>query len=42
MVLVTKKRIFPATKIKKIDNKKTEDNKNEQNYELTKATYRNN
>ena len=29
MVLVTKKRIFLATKIKKIDNRKNEDNKNE-------------
>ena len=41
MVLVTKKRIFSEAKIKKIDNKKTEGIKNE-NYELTKATYRNN
>ena len=37
MVLVTKKRNFLATKIKKIDNKKTEDLQNEQIHEFTKT-----
>ena len=43
MVLVTKKRIFPLTLIKNIDNKKTEKrgSNNEQIHEFAKTAYRN-
>ena len=42
MVLVTKKRNFPPTLIKKIENKKTEKRgqNNEQIHEFAKTTYR--